>query len=194
MDRRAEVTRRPDLKRWPLASHHAPPRPSARQDYREAGGMATSGLGLLGGPASLTRGCPASHVRMAHLHHPTASDGSGRNARKLPRERGVPRIQKEAGPPICLPWIVDATPTHHPRRNARAAQRRTAQEVAQRDAGDAVRRENVHRDRGGLAPPDPPSLVGGLRPPPSKRAVERTSSGKGKEKVSCVCVCCCCCC
>ena len=151
LDRRAEVTRRPDLKRWPLASHHAPPRPIARQDYREAGGMATSGLGLLGGPASLTRGCPASHVRMAHLHHPTASDGNGRNAQKLPRERGVPRIQKEAGPPICLPWIVDATPTHHPRRNARAAQRRTAQEVAQRDAGDAVRRENVHRDRGGLA-------------------------------------------
>ena len=156
LDRRAEVTRRPDLKRWPLASHHAPPRPIARQDYHEAGGMATSGLGLLGGPASLTRGCPASHVRMAHLHHPTASDGNGRNAQKLPRERGVPRIQKEAGPPSCLPWIVDATPTHHPRRNARAAQRRTAQEVAQRDAGDAVRRRSIHRDRGGFAPPDPP--------------------------------------
>ena len=44
---------------------------------------------------------------------PTASDGSGRNAQKLPLKRGVPRIQKEAEPPICLPWIVDATPTHH---------------------------------------------------------------------------------
>ena len=74
--------------------------------------------------------------------------------------------------------------------NAHAAQRRTAREVAQRDAGDAVRRENVHRGRGGLAPPDPPSPVGGLRPPllsvqSSERAVAR-----GRKK-GCVCVCAC---
>ena len=75
--------------------------------------MATSGLGLLGGPASLTRVCPASHVRMAHLHHPTASDGSGRNAQKLPLERGVPCIQKEAEPPYFLSWNVDANLTYH---------------------------------------------------------------------------------
>ena len=156
LDRRAEVTRRPDLKRWPLASHHAPPRPIARQDYREAGGMATSGLGLLGGPASLTRGCPASHVRMAHLHHPTASDGSGRNAQKLPLERGVPRIQKEAEPPSCLPWIVNATPTHH-RGETRAQHNvvlrrrwRSATQVTQSD-GEA------YTGAGGrFAPPGPP--------------------------------------
>ena len=151
--------------------------------------MATSGLGLLGGPASLTRGCPASHVRMAHLHHPTASDGSGRNAQELLLKRGVLCIQKEAEPPICLPRIVNAPPTHHTRTNARTPPHRTAREVAQCDASDAVRRENVHRDRGGFAPPDPPSLVGGLRPPPlqsvqsSERAVAR-----GRKK-SCVCVC-----
>ena len=46
--------------------HHTPPHPNARQDYREARGMATAGLGLLGGPMALTRGCPAPHVRTAH--------------------------------------------------------------------------------------------------------------------------------
>ena len=36
--------------------------------------------------------------------------------------------------------------------NARAAPCRTAWEVAQHDASDAIRRENVHRDREGKAP------------------------------------------
>ena len=65
---------------------------------------------------------------------------------------------------------------------ARTAQRRTAHEVAQRDAGDVVRQENVHRDRGGKAPP-----VQSVQS--SKRAVAR-----GRKKCVCVCVCVCCCC
>ena len=138
--------------------------------------MATSGLGLLGGPASLTRVCPASHVRMAHLHHPTASDGSGRNAQKLPLERGGPRIQKEAEPPNCLPWIVDATPTHH-RGETRAQhnvvlRRRwhSATQVTQSD-GEA------YTGTGGAAPPPLQSVQS------SKRAVAR-----GRKKCVCVCV------
>ena len=51
--------------------------------------MATSGLGLLGDPTALTLGCPAPHVRTAHLHRPTASDGSERNAWELPRKEGT---------------------------------------------------------------------------------------------------------
>ena len=179
MDRRAEVTRRPDLKRWPLASHHAPPRP---KDYREARGMATAGLGLLGGPASLTRGCPASHVRMAHLHHPTASNGSGRNAQELPLKRGVPRIQNEAEPPICLPWIVDATPMHH--RGKMHVQHHVVMHGRWHSATQVTKsdREAYTGTRGALPPRAPPlqSVQS------SKRAVARG------RKVSCVCVCCCC--
>ena len=74
--------------------------------------MATSGLGLLGGPASLTRVCPAPYVQMAHLHNPTTSDGSGFNAWQLQLKRGVPWNQ-EAEPPSCLPWSVEATLMHH---------------------------------------------------------------------------------
>ena len=80
------------------------------------------------------------------------------------------------------------------KENARAAPRRTAREVAQRDAGDAVRRENVHRDRGGKALPDPPSLVGGLRPPLQSVQSSERAVARGRKVCVCVCVCCCCCC
>ena len=91
LDRRAEVPRRPDLKRWLLTKpSHTHTHPITQQDYREAQGMATSGLSRLGSPTSLTRDWSVSHVRMAHLHHPTANDGSGRNPRELSLERGVP--------------------------------------------------------------------------------------------------------
>ena len=146
--------------------------------------MATSGLGLLGPPVPHPRLSGVPCPDGTSLDPPTASDGSGRNARERPLERGVPRTQWEAEPPHCLPWTGHATPTHRPGKGR--AQHHVVRRRRWRSATqcDAVRRGSVHCTRGGIAPPDPPSLVGGAHLPPAERADSRD---EGRKNV-CVCV------
>ena len=152
------------------------------------------GLGLLGGPHS-------PHPRLSGAPCPDGPLAPPNRQRRQPAQCAGSAPQKEGtahpergGASIRLAKEQRCHSDAPQMERARTAQRCTTQEVAQRDAGDAVRRENVHRDRGGLAPPDPPSLVGGLRAPPPDppcRACSRANEQWQREGVCPVCVCVC---